>query len=141
MKAPWKISLPFYSNTYTFYIGSRYIHLYNADRRRRKKYLLTDEWKLALTSFSQQENMSNYGSHILTVILDMFQCIDRFGKFSPADYFNEDELEMARQTIDDYKRIHDKELAASLKYRQKHGIEKGRVEYEACTRNKREMVP
>lgn len=120
MKAPWKISLQLYSSRYTFFIGNQYIYLYDTNMHRRKTYPLTDEWKLALTVFSQSENMEQHQDRILEVAMELFQSIDQFGNFSLNDYFNADDLEDAKKIIDDYEKFHAKERAANLKHRQKY---------------------
>mgnify|MGYP000090875468 CR=1 FL=1 len=120
MKAPWKISLQLYSSRYTFFIGNQYIYLYDTNMHKRKTYPLTDDWKLALTVFSQSENIKRHQDRILEVAMEMFQSIDQFGSFSLHDYFNDDDLEDARKIIGDYEEFHAKERAANLKHRKKY---------------------
>ena len=52
--------------------------------------------------------------------MKFFHCVDKTGSFDPRDYFTDNDLEDARNIIDDYTKVHVKALEAATKYRENH---------------------
>lgn len=120
MKAPWKILLNVCTDNRTFYIGNRYIYAYDVKQHHRMKYKLDDNWKVALTALGQSEAMVEDPAQVMSTVLKFFHCVDKNGRFDPRDYFTDDDLEDARNIIDDYAKAHVKALEASTRYRENH---------------------
>ena len=120
MKAPWKILLNVCTDNRTFYIGNRYIYAYDVKQHQRMRYKLDDNWKVALTALGQSEAMVKDPAQVMSTVLKFFNCVDKTGSFDPRDYFTDDDLEDARNIIDDYTKVHVKALEAATKYRENH---------------------